>query len=109
MKLNRHETPWIEKSPMSKDAKPATRRAILAAAAALAGLPVLAESSSARAAGTLPKANAKYQETPMNGADCAGCTYFIPGGGPKAPGACKVVAGPISATAWCILYAAKPH
>jgi hypothetical protein len=94
---------------MTEDSKPATRRGILIAAAALGGLPALVGSGRARAAGTLPKANAKYQETPKDGADCAGCAYFVPGAKPHAPGECKVVAGPISPTAWCMLYAPKPR
>ena len=34
-------------------------------------------------------------------------TTFLPGADPNGPGACKVVAGPISPTGWCTLFAPK--
>ena len=94
---------------MTEISNPATRRNILIGAATLAGLPLLAAAGEARAAGALPKANAKYQSTPKGAARCDLCTYYIPGASPTAIGQCKVVAGPISPSGWCVLYAPKPH
>jgi hypothetical protein len=94
---------------MTEDDKPvATRRALIFGAATLAGLPILAQSRQARAAGTLPKANAQYQDHPNGKNRCDNCTYWIQGSKPGADGACKVVAGPIAPQAWCILFAPKP-
>jgi hypothetical protein len=94
---------------MTDKVNPATRRSLLIGAATLAGLPILARPRAASAAGgTLPKTNAKYQDHPNGGNKCSGCVYWIPGAKPDAPGLCKVVAGPIAANAWCILYAPKP-
>jgi len=94
---------------MTDNSKPATRRNILIGAATLAGLPLLAASGEAQAAGTVPKANAKYQETPKGAQHCSLCNYYLPGASPTAVGQCKLVAGPISPNGWCSLFAAKPH
>ena len=45
---------------------------------------------------------AKYQDHPNNGQQCSGCVQFV------APASCKVVEDPISASAWCQLFTAKP-
>jgi hypothetical protein len=89
--------------------RPATRRTLLIGAATLASLPVLAAPPRAAAAGTLPKANAKYQDHPNAGNKCDMCTYWVPGAKPAEDGQCKVVAGSIAPNAWCILYAPKPR
>ena len=81
----------------------ASRRTVLMAAFGLTAVPVLAAAGAAQAAGTLPKANAKYQDTPKGAQQCSNCNYFVPG----ATGACKVVAGDISPKGWCVLYAPK--
>jgi hypothetical protein len=94
---------------MTEKVRPeATRRTLLIGAATLAGLPILAQPRRADAAGTLPKVNAKYQDHPNAGNRCDGCTYWIPGPRADAAGQCKVVAGSIAPSAWCILYAPKP-
>ncbi len=93
---------------MSDQQKSATRRHILIGAAALGGLPLLATAGAARAAGTLPKANAKYQDHPKDGKRCSLCTYYLPGAKPKAAGQCKIVAGAISPEGWCAMFAYKP-
>ncbi len=92
---------------MSQDQKPTSRRTVLIGAAALGGLPLLAAAGVAHAAGTLPKANAKYQDHPNAGKHCAVCNYFLPGAKPTAVGQCKVVAGPISPNGWCTMFAPK--
>jgi hypothetical protein len=90
---------------MSSTSKPTTRRGVLIGAAVLTGLPILAVSEAAHAAGTLPKANAHYQDHPNGTKHCSMCNYYIPGS-PKA-GMCKVVAGPIDPNGWCTLFAPK--
>jgi hypothetical protein len=93
---------------MDSKTKPTTRRSILIGAAALSGLPVLAATQSADAAGTVPQASAHYQPKPnANGQHCGGCNYFLAGASATAAGQCKLVAGVISPTGWCQLYAAK--
>ncbi len=93
---------------MNPTNKPTTRRTILIGAAALSGLPVLLATQSANAAGTVPQASAHYQPKPnASGQHCGGCNYFLPGKTPTAVGSCKLVAGAISPTGWCQLYAAK--
>lgn len=42
-----------------------------------------------------------YQTMPKMGAKCDGCLQFV------APNACKVVAGEISPSGWCTIYAPK--
>ncbi len=91
---------------MTDEVKPATRRTVLGAAAALAVLPVVIPT--AASAGVVTQANAKYQDKPKGAAHCAICTYFIPGPKPDANGACKQVAGSISPNGWCQFYAKKP-
>jgi hypothetical protein len=93
---------------MSSSSQPTTRRGVLIGAAVLTGLPILAVSEAAHAAGTLPKANARYQDHP-NAAlkqQCSMCNYYLPGA--SGAGLCKIVAGPVSANGWCTMYAKKP-
>jgi hypothetical protein len=45
---------------------------------------------------------AKYQDQPKDGQQCSTCVQFEP------PSSCKTVEDPISPTAWCALYVAKP-
>jgi hypothetical protein len=92
---------------MSSSSTPTTRRGVLIGAAVLTGLPILAASEAAHAAGSTPKANVKFQNNPKGAQQCSKCNYFIPGASPTAPGQCKVVAGPIIPNGWCILFAAK--
>jgi hypothetical protein len=93
---------------MSHESKPTTRRGLLIGAAVLGGLPLLA-AGGAQAAGTLPQANAKYQDKPgPGGQTCVACTYYVPNAAhPKAAGQCKLVAGSISPDGWCQLFAPK--
>jgi hypothetical protein len=94
---------------MSCNPTDATRRKIIiAAAAAAASLPLLAETSSAKAAGTTPQTAVKYQNHPNGANHCGKCNYFLPGASATGPGQCKVVAGSISPNGWCMLFAPKP-
>jgi hypothetical protein len=42
-----------------------------------------------------------YQDSPHGSQECSNCQYFEP------PNACKLVAGTISPTGWCKLWAQK--
>ena len=81
-----------------------SRRSLLAI---LPGLALLMAATAAKAGGTMPKANAKYQETPKGKSQCSNCLYYLPASKSGGTGFCKVVAGPISPSGWCALYAAK--
>lgn len=52
-------------------------------------------------AGQMTKQAAGYQATPKGEQRCDGCSLF------QAPSSCKFVAGDISPTGWCRLYAKK--
>ncbi|HWF01133.1 MAG TPA: high-potential iron-sulfur protein [Caulobacteraceae bacterium] len=85
-----------------------TRRSLLIGAVLAGAAPLAIAGASHAAGGTLAKATAKYQDKPMNGQVCSGCSYWLPGKTPKDKGLCKLVAGPIDPNGWCQLYAAKP-
>jgi hypothetical protein len=55
----------------------------------------------AAAAGSVPQSAAGYQDKPNGDKRCEGCSHF------EAPSSCKVVAGVISPSGWCKLFAAK--
>ena len=79
------------------------RRLLRSATLAVASGAFVAAASSAPALADskFSHAMAKYQPTPKGAARCDNCSQF------KTPSACAVVASPISASAWCQLYAAK--
>jgi hypothetical protein len=81
-----------------------SRRAVVRGAAVIAGggvlaigLPGAAPAQDAKAS----KSAAQYQAVPKGKARCDGCVAF------EAPSACKVVAGPVSPSGWCVMFAAK--
>ena len=86
-----------------------TRREIMFGASLLAAAPILSLTSPARAAGGTAPAAVKYRLKPNGAAQCDKCVYYIPAATAAAPGQCKVVAGAISPSAWCVLFAPKPH
>jgi hypothetical protein len=92
---------------MSSERVLSTRRAILLAAAGVPVVGALLLPQAAQAAGTTPQAAVKYRPQPNGAARCGLCNYFIAGASPTAAGQCKVVAGSISPTGWCQLFAAK--
>ena len=49
----------------------------------------------------------QYQEQPMNGQKCSGCSLFIPGESTSSKGACQVVEGDISPQGWCVSFTPK--
>jgi hypothetical protein len=58
-------------------------------------------SQDAAASGSVPQTAAGYQDKPNGDKRCDGCSHFA------APSSCKVVAGVISPSGWCKLFAAK--
>jgi hypothetical protein len=57
--------------------------------------PVVAAPAPPAVAGrNIPKSVARYQDRPNRGRRCADCVHFMP------PGACEIVAGPISPNGW---------
>lgn len=53
------------------------------------------------AAQKVPKKAVNYQDSPMDGKRCAGCTFY------KEGGSCEKVEGEISPDGWCALWAPK--
>jgi hypothetical protein len=49
----------------------------------------------------VPQNAAQYQTTPKDKARCDNCVAFL------APSSCKVVAGTISPSGWCMMYSPK--
>jgi nitrous oxide reductase len=79
------------------------RNVTLAAAGGAAFLGSTAIAKRANAADTkVAQKMAAYQDTPKGRQRCDNWTYFEP------PSSCKVVAGTISPSGWCQLYAKKP-
>jgi hypothetical protein len=74
------------------------RRALIAAGSVLLGAGGVAVSS-ASAATKMAKAGVGYRDKPQGAARCDGCAQW------QAPAACKIVAGAISPSGWCTLYA----
>ena len=83
--------------------KPASRRSLLRTGLGLvAGGVVLASQAHAQGADSkVEQSVVQYQSSPKDGAQCSGCVNFV------APNACKVVAGNISPSGWCVAYAPK--
>lgn len=77
------------------------------AAVPAVGLALAGSLRAAEAAGTAPKSQYKYQDSPKNGQQCSGCQLFIPGSSPTAKGQCQLVAGDISPSGWCTAWTAK--
>lgn len=83
-----------------------TRRRLLGRAAALPlflALPLL-PGRAAAGTGTGSKEDFHYQDQPNEGKRCADCAQFIPPAQGQACGACRIVAGAISADGWCMAF-----
>jgi hypothetical protein len=82
-----------------------SRRTIVQGAVTLAGLAAAfiasLDANDAGAQTKLTHAVAKYQDGPKNGQECSTCVNFVP------PGACRIIASPISPHGWCQFYAKK--
>ena len=84
-----------------------SRRMVLKSAALLAAAATAGGTTAALAQGKASKASMQYRDSPNGKQECSDCAQFIPGKTPKAKGTCKVVAGDISPTGWCIAYTPK--
>ena len=79
-----------------------SRRHLLRGATLTAcGAAVLAIAATPAEAGAVTQAAAGYQTTPKGDQRCDNCALFV------APTSCKFVAGVISPSGWCKLYAKK--
>jgi hypothetical protein len=82
-----------------------SRRRFLRSASLAAGAGVLLgaglAASSAAADTKFAQKVAQYQPTPKGASRCDNCSQF------QGPSACKVVAGKVSPSGWCQLYAVK--
>jgi hypothetical protein len=75
-------------------------RLVVAGAAGVVGAS-LASGRASAAAAKLPPNEIGYQASPKGNARCELCVNW------QSPNACKVVAGPISASGWCGLFVRK--
>jgi anaerobic selenocysteine-containing dehydrogenase len=82
-----------------------SRRKILKSAALAAGIAVVPWVARGQAKAT--KQAMQYQDQPKGDQTCDTCAQWIPGPKPGAPGACKVVEGPINPKGWCVAYVKK--
>jgi High potential iron-sulfur protein len=85
-----------EKTKLSR--RSMLRGAILLASGTLAASVIQVRPAYAQ---KMSKADAKYQETPKDGAKCSTCVYF------KAPADCGVLEGKVSPEGWCTMYNKK--
>ena len=76
-----------------------TRRTVIRAGLGLVAVGVAA--SAAHADDKLAQDIVQYQKTPKDGAFCSKCVNW------EAPNGCKIVAGTISPTGWCVAFAPK--
>lgn len=82
----------------SKFTKEMSRRTILQAVAAVGAVPALVMAT-APASAKMAQASVAYQGSPHGSASCGNCKLFI------APSSCKSVAGDVSASGWCKIWA----
>jgi hypothetical protein len=78
------------------------RRGFLKSAAASIGMAVVL-ARRALADALVSKDSVSYQTTPSDGSQCSQCKNFVPGAA-GADGTCKVVAGSISPTGYCLAF-----
>ncbi len=74
---------------------------LLPALAGILGATALADDSKT------PQSAVQYQTKPNGDKQCSKCNFFIPGETADANGTCKIVAGAISPSGYCIAYNAK--
>jgi hypothetical protein len=89
-----------------------SRRSVLKGVALVVGIaavPAMLHTRAAAAqAAKASKEAMKYQDHPNGDKRCDTCVQFIAGKTPDAMGTCKVVAGEISPSGYCIAWAPKP-
>jgi hypothetical protein len=73
----------------------------------IAAIPIVALPRTARAGGAA-KADFHYQDYPNAGKSCSSCSAFLPSTqNAAAEGSCKIVAGPVYPSGWCMAYSKK--
>ncbi|OYV24674.1 MAG: hypothetical protein B7W99_01050 [Rhodospirillales bacterium 20-58-10] len=87
----------------------ANRRNLLKKASQIMGLAAVAGVAMKETAkadgGSMSPASVGYVDHPSGTHQCSNCSLYIPGTPATANGLCKAVAGPISPTAWCQIWA----
>lgn len=96
---------------MKLNAKTISRRALLRDSAmlmtSLAAIPIVLVSPTAHAA-KAAKTDFHYQDQPREGKRCADCAAYVANTtAANAPGACKIVEGPVNPNGWCMAYSAR--
>ena len=72
----------------------------------LAAIPIVLVSTTARAS-KASKSDFHYQDQPREGKKCADCAAYVANASGSAPGACKIVDGPVNPNGWCMAYSAR--
>ena len=95
---------------MTIHAKTFSRRTLLRDSAmlmtSLAAIPIALTSTPARAS-KASKSDFHYQDQPRDGKKCADCAAYLANPSANAPGACKIVDGPVNPNGWCMAYSAR--
>ncbi len=84
-----------------RDDMKATRRGLLRTGLTILAGGVIATAAHAQDDSKVEQSVVQYQTSPKDGQQCSGCVNFV------APNACKVVAGTISPSGWCVAFAPK--
>jgi hypothetical protein len=88
---------------VTEDRARVSRRTALQAVITMAAMGVVDRASAQQAPAKKVAQNVvQYQTSPKNGQSCNKCVNFVP------PNSCKLVAGTISPSGWCLLFAPKP-
>jgi hypothetical protein len=91
------------KNPISNRRIVLRRAASVAGLAGLAGLVTMTQAKAD--GGAMSPESVGYVNKPNGSHQCSNCALYIPGKPATANGLCKAVAGPISPTAWCQIWA----
>ena len=84
-----------------------TRRTFVGGMLLLPGLVGLLSAAALADDSKTPQSAVQYQSKPNGDKQCSKCTFFLPGETANANGTCKVVAGTISPSGYCIAYNPK--
>ncbi len=87
------------------------RRALLGGIATLgvAALAMALPGGRARAQTHFEKSAVQYQDSPKDGKSCSRCLQFIPGAAPGPAATCRVVAGEVGPTGYCLAFTRRPN
>jgi hypothetical protein len=83
------------------------RLAFLEKAALLPVLAVVLDETARAQSAKSSKESMRYQDSPNDGKQCAGCKFFMPGKDADSGGSCQIVDGTISPHGYCIAFTAK--